>query len=52
VTWFRRRHRIISRVQGPDHYARAECSCGAQFKALDDRYMLGAFEFWKKDHHG
>jgi hypothetical protein len=43
-------HRTVSRVQGPDGYARARCSCGANFKAPDGRFMLYDFRQWESTH--
>lgn len=43
-------HRTIEKVQGPDEYGRARCTCGATFKALDGRFLLYDFEQWEKTH--
>lgn len=45
-----RGHNTISKIQGPDEYARAKCSCGAEFKALDGRFLLHDLGTREKTH--
>lgn len=43
-------HRSFDKMQGPDEYMRASCTCGSRFKTRDDHWGIHDFENWEKNH--